>query len=85
MTGMMQEALRWIFWGILYLAIVLVAMIISFGMLTPYFPNPVRWAIFATFLYGIALDVRTKAGSRTPSKPGPPSGGDLEPSHARGR
>lgn len=81
----MQQALRWIFWGLVYLAVALTAMVVSLGMLGPYFSAEVRWVIFGVFLYGIALDAKHKAGGGGQSGNRPPSGGELVSSSARRR
>lgn len=82
-TRLMQEALRWIFWGVVYLAVALVAVIVALGHLAAVFPAPARWAVLGVFLYGLVLDARTKA-RRTPPQARPPSGGDLTPVGPRG-
>ena len=82
MTGMFNEALRWIFWGILYLGIVLVAIVMFLGKMAPYVPAPVRWAMLGVFVWGIVLDARTKAGGRR-SHGEPPQDGDLAPVESR--
>ncbi|NHA67587.1 hypothetical protein [Phycicoccus flavus] len=85
-SDVMNAAIRWVFWGILYLTTVLVAVLLFLGSFAPYVPGPLRWAMLGVVVFGIVLDAQTKArGSDTTSKPGPPSGGDLEPSTVRNR
>jgi hypothetical protein len=54
----MVEALRWVTWGIVYLAVVLTAAVLLLGAL----PLPVwlRWGMLGVIVWGLALDARAK-------------------------
>lgn len=70
-----QEALRWLFWGLLYLATVLTALVLFFAV--PGLPSWLRWGMVAVVLWGLALDVDQKLRDRRNQPgPGPPSGGE---------
>ncbi|MBM6402686.1 hypothetical protein JQN72_00310 [Phycicoccus sp. CSK15P-2] len=82
-TQMVNEALRWIFWGLLYLAVTLTSMVFFFGVLSGHVSGPVRWAMLGVFLFGIALDIRQKVRRRRETPRRPPGGGHLAPSPSR--
>jgi hypothetical protein len=54
----MVEALRWITWGIVYLAVTLTALVLLVGS-TP-LPVWLRWVMLGVIVSGLALDARSK-------------------------
>ena len=58
MTGLMVEALRWITWGLVYLAVTLTALVLIVGS-TP-LPVWLRWVMLGVIVSGLALDARSK-------------------------
>jgi hypothetical protein len=54
----MVEALRWITWGIVYLAVTLTALVLIVGS-TP-LPVWLRWVMLGVIVSGLALDARSK-------------------------
>lgn len=58
MTPVMVEALRWITWGIVYLAVTLTALVLIVGS-TP-LPVWLRWVMLGVIVSGLALDARSK-------------------------
>ena len=58
MTPVMVEALRWITWGLVYLAVTLTALVLIVGS-TP-LPVWLRWVMLGVIVSGLALDARSK-------------------------
>ena len=58
MTPVMVEALRWITWGLVYLAVTLTALVLIVGS-TPV-PVWLRWVMLGVIVSGLALDARSK-------------------------
>ena len=52
------QGLRWTFWVLAYLAVVMYGAVIFIGAVP--LPTPVRWAMFAVVLWAIAEDVKQK-------------------------
>jgi hypothetical protein len=55
----MVEALRWLWWGLVYLLAVTVALVLIVGAL-PGLPVWARWAMLGVILWALALDARAK-------------------------
>jgi hypothetical protein len=58
----LTNGLRWIFWGIVYLSVLVTALIVV-AMLP--LPTPVRLGFMLVFVWGIALDVQRKREPET--------------------
>ena len=59
---MLEKFLRWFFWGLAYLLVLVTALVLVVGQMP--LPPALKWAIFAVFVWGVALDLRRK---RAPS------------------
>ena len=77
---MMTQTLRWTFWSFVYLAVVMFALVLCLGSMSPYLPLWARWAAFGVFVVGILADVRAKTH---PSSKRPPAGGESVPVRRR--
>lgn len=69
------ELLRWIWWGLIYLAVFLTAVLVIFVDVPA--TLPVKLALLTAFMYGIALDARRVWRSTDRDRPRRPDGGDL--------
>ncbi|HMM93427.1 hypothetical protein [Phycicoccus sp.] len=70
---MISTALRWTFWSLLYLGIMMTALVVCLGMAAPYLPLWARWTGVGAFLAGIAVDVHVKT---RPARAEPPVDGE---------
>jgi hypothetical protein len=59
----LEKFLRWVFWGLAYLMVLVTALVLVVGKTT--LPEPLKWAIFGVFVWGVCLDAARK---RKPEK-----------------
>ena len=58
----LTNGLRWIFWGLTYLIVLLTALVLVAGLPLP---SPVKIGMLLVFVWGIALDVERKLEPQT--------------------
>ena len=80
MTDVLREFLRWLFWGTLYLATFLTALLLVMPLPMPLF---MRLSIVGVFAVGIAVDVERKRREGPPRRHGGPGGGRMIPTSGR--
>ena len=54
----LERFLRWIFWGLVYLMVLVTALVMTVGMVP--LPDPMKWAMFGVFVWGVVLDASRK-------------------------
>jgi hypothetical protein len=55
----LREVLRWLWWGLVYLLAVTLALVLIVGAL-PGLPVWARWGMLGVVLWALALDARAK-------------------------